>query len=672
MFRALLWKEWRQLALVRWGGIALGALIPVAFLTGGELAKRGWLPTGAVKSYAARDLMYEALPVVLAVALWPLIGLMSAAQSFTGDRAAGTEAFLLERPVSRGSVWRARLVASLGSLVAVIVVTAAFAAAAAALAGTDPRIGWSRFVLLPSVGLGMGLLALLGGLVAASLLSSPLGAVLLGAVLAAVPLVLAAQLSTIFSMARIGSVPLGAIVTLLLIPAWIAASWIALCVGEPAGRGRVRRTVMFLVAALVSVLVLFGGSAPIVLRINAGMGQHSGTPSPTGGHVFVSADGGEFEGSAGWLVDVESARKGVFVPPPIRRIAWSPDGTKLAVLTWSGPLGSVRDRERIDIRSAGDGRVQRSIPVDVYDVVGDLAWGDGGLVTVAMREVTESRVECEVAIVDPDSGTWRPTGFRSAGWSMSLVRPLKDGRVFLSKAVEENLAVGSPAPLGYHLRPIDIVAASVGPPMADVVGVPIAFAGWVGSLSLSGRFARILGDDREQGRIVDLTAGPDRPAFASPPKLRWISGDRFVWIDDFEHNTRLFVGTPGAPPKVVREWRDSKVGLEPSPDGQAVFVSVLPSGAPPATDANLQLPAAALFEGVADTGASPEELVYFPDEDRVLSLVPPFSDRSNDHRYTQWAGPKTLARIAPGVVFFEDVDAPGKRRFALGGPRDLE
>ena len=43
MHRALFWKEWRQLALIRWGGIALGAVLPVAFTAGAEMAQRGLL-----------------------------------------------------------------------------------------------------------------------------------------------------------------------------------------------------------------------------------------------------------------------------------------------------------------------------------------------------------------------------------------------------------------------------------------------------------------------------------------------------------------------------------------------------------------------------------------------------------------------------------------------------
>ena len=673
MFRALLSKEWRQLALVRWGGIALGALLPIAFIAGAELAQRGWLPTGTVKTYAPRDLMYEALPLALALALWPLIGLMSAAQAFAGDRAAGTEMFLLERPVPRAVVWRARLLASFGTLVAVIVATSALAAAAAALTGVPPGIGWSRSLILASLGLGTGLLALLGGLVAASLLSSPLGAVLLGALLAAVPAMLAAQLATVFSMARIGDVPLGFVVPVLLLPAYLASSWLVFCRGEPSGRGRVRRAVTILGAALAGVLVLFAISAPIAVRMNARIRLQSVITSPKGGKAFVSADS-YYWGGGGWLVDVATARKLAFVPPPVRDGAFSPHGSELAVLTWSGPLGSVRGRERIDIRSAGDGRVLRSIPVDGDLMVFDLAWADGGLVAVGAREASQKKHEFEVAIIDPISGTWRPTGFRSGGWSTSLVRPLKDGRVYLRKVVDENVSVGSPAPRGYHLHPIDVTAARVGPPMADASGVPLMFAGRGGSLSPSGRFARFVGDEGDFGetRIVDLSAVPRQPFAAGPPRMRWISGDRLIWHDDFENRTRLFVGMPGTTPKVLREWRDAQVGIHPSPDDQAVFVSVIPAEGAPAADAKRRPPDPALFEASAPAGTVPEELVYLPDEDRFLPLGPPFSNRANDQRYTQWAGPKTLARIAPGVVYFEDLDAPGKRRFVIGGTRDLE
>src|SRR5689334_17593797 len=104
MFKALLWKEWRQLVLIRWGGIAIGILLPLAFLAGAEMAQRGVLPTGSIDKYSSSDIMFEILPATLALGLWPLIAIMTAVQCFSGDRANGTETFLLERPIPRGRV----------------------------------------------------------------------------------------------------------------------------------------------------------------------------------------------------------------------------------------------------------------------------------------------------------------------------------------------------------------------------------------------------------------------------------------------------------------------------------------------------------------------------------------------------------------------------------------
>jgi ABC-type transport system involved in multi-copper enzyme maturation permease subunit len=672
MFRALLWKEWRQLALVRWGGVAIGAVLPIAFTAGAELSQRGLLATGTVKAYAPRDLMYELLPAALGFGLWPLIGLMSAAQAFAGDRAAGTEAFLLERPVPRAGVWLARLTASFFTLFAVIAATAVPAAIAAALTGAPPGLGWSRWSVLVSLGLAVGLLALLSGLIAASLLSSPLGAVLLGVLLGGVPVVLAAQLAAAFPYARVGkSVVVGAVVPFLLLPAYLAASWLASCRGEPSGRGRIRRAVTFLGSALAGSLVLFVVLVPVAIRANARAGQHWINAAPSGGGAYIGANVDTAWGG-GWLVDTATGAKRVFVPPPVRETAWSPDGSEIAIVTWSGALGSVRDTQRIDIRSAVDGRVLRSIPVPDEHFVYDLTWADGGLVAIASHAGSHKPPQVEVTIVDSITGGWRPSGFRSNGWPMSLVGPVKDRRVFVQMTVYEEHSEGK-APRGHRLHLVDVAAARVGPAMMDASGRVLTFAGWREGLSPGGRFARIidLEDATGESHIVDLRAMADQPSTEIPPSARWLSRNRLVWADDLGHRKRLFVGTPGARPLALREWRDAQVGVEPSPDGQAVFVSVLSEGVP-ASDAKHKPPDADLFEVTAPAGDVPEELVYLPEENRFVSLGPPFSDRVNDHRYTQWAGAKTLARIAPGVVCFEDIDAPGKRRFVIGGARDLE
>ena len=129
---------------------------------------------------------------------------------------------------------------------------------------------------------------------------------------------------------------------------------------------------------------------------------------------------------------------------------------------------------------------------------------------------------------------------------------------------------------------------------------------------------------------------------------------------------------PGGVPKPLREWHDAQVRVETSRDGHAVFVSAIPAGGAPTIDASRPAPDPALFEGSIPNGIAPEEVVYLPEENRFVPLGHAFSTRPNDQRYSEWAGPKTLARIAPGVVYFEDIDRPGVLRFVIGGPGDLE
>jgi len=677
MHKALLWKEWRQLALVRWGGIALGAILPVAFTAGAELAQRGLLPTGRVKAYAPRDLMYELLPMTLVLALWPLIALMSAAQSFAGDRAGGTEAFLLERPVPRQAVWRARLFASLLTLALVMATTAAIAAAAAAITGLPPASGWARWQVIVLLGTGVPLLAYFGAMIAASLLAAPMGAVLLGAVMATLPALLLVQLATAFPYARIGDVLLGVVLPVFLLPAFVAGSWVGFCRGEPAGRGRIGRAATILGGTFAGILIAFVVLAPVFTRVNAGMGQHSVFPSGTGKSLFVGSINNTAWGG-GWLVDGTTGAKRAFVPPPFQEAAFSPDESEVAVMTWAGPLGSVRSNERIDIRSTRDGKLLRSFPTSGDDAIVALTWADDGLVAIVVRGSTRETQQAEVEILDPASGARHPTGYRSMGWALRVVGPTADRRVFIRELDMEPERDPKLVPAnhqrGYLLHPLDVAAGKVGPAMTDPNGRVLTFAGWTGGLSPSGRFARVIGGPADGGAssILDLADGSRRMPATIPSWARWISGDRLAWCDDLEHRTRLFVAGPGEPPKAIREWRDAQVGVEPSQDGRTLFVSVIPAGGAPPVDGQRPRPEAALFGESVPVGGNPEEFVYFVDEARVVTLGPAFSDRPNDLRYTQWAGPKTLARIAPGVVALEDVDQPGKRRFVIGAPRDLE
>jgi ABC-type transport system involved in multi-copper enzyme maturation permease subunit len=674
MHRALFWKEWRQLALIRWGGIALGAVLPVAFTAGAEMAQRGLLPTGKVDAYAPRDLMYELLPASLALGLWPLMGLLCAAQAFAADRASGTETFLLERPVPRPAVWRARLFASLLTLALVMIGTAAIAATAAGMTGAPPEIGWSRWIILAAAGVGIALLAYIGGMVAASVISAPLAAVLLGAVLGATPALLVAQLSTLFPYARIGMVFLGALLPAFLLPAFVAASWLASCRGEPAGRGRIRRAVTVLSGALVGVLVLFVVLAPISTRANSRLGRHSVFPSATGQYAFVGSIANTSFGG-GWIVDVATGAKRGFVAPPIQDVAWSPDDKEFAIVTWAGPLGGVRANERIDIRSTRDGNLLRSFALTEDETVASLGWVKDGLAGIVADEPSRKKSRSpriRVAVFDAATGARRDTGFESDRWNLQLLGG-KDGKIFVRELAEESQIVGFRG-RGYVLHPFDVAAAKVEPPLTDAAGSVIQFAGWNGGLSPSGRFARVLAAeaDKARWRIVDLGHSAEATSWPSPPWARWLPGDRLVWKDDLEHRTRLFIGPPGAKPVALLEWQDAQVGIDVAPDGKSLFISVLPAPGGPAVDNETIPPDPSLFESPAEQGAVPEELVYLVDEDRFVRLKAPFSIQPSDFRYTQWAASGTLARLAPGVVAFEDVKDPGHPRFVIGGPSDLE
>jgi hypothetical protein len=245
--------------------------------------------------------------------------------------------------------------------------------------------------------------------------------------------------------------------------------------------------------------------------------------------------------------------------------------------------------------------------------------------------------------------------------------------VYAREMIERPSADVGTRPYGYRLYPIDAVACRVGSAMSGPDGKPLVFEGWFGGLSPTRRFARVVaGDDSGAARrIVDFDSAIATP---NPSTLwaQWTANDGLIWTDRLDGAVRLFTLTPGGAPRAVREWEDAEVGLQISPDGGAVFVSVIPSPGPHPVDPSRPRPPTSLFESEVPRGRAPEELVYLPVEDRFLSLGAPFSDRASDRRYTEWAAPRTLARIGVGIVALESIDTPGVRRFAIGRPSDLE
>jgi ABC-type transport system involved in multi-copper enzyme maturation permease subunit len=105
MVKALLWKEWRRLRALRWSLVGIGLALPVLFAMAAKVAQRGWA-FQAFTGYSTESLLLEAVPGALALGLWPLAAVVLAVQAFTADRADGTQAFLLDRPVRRAGSGR--------------------------------------------------------------------------------------------------------------------------------------------------------------------------------------------------------------------------------------------------------------------------------------------------------------------------------------------------------------------------------------------------------------------------------------------------------------------------------------------------------------------------------------------------------------------------------------
>lgn len=669
MHRALFWKEWRQLALVRGGGIILGAVLPPAFAAGAALAARGMLPLGDLKAYSTRDLMYEVLPAVLALGLWPMMALLTAAQAFATDRASGTESFLLERPVPRTSVWWMRLAASLTALLLVVAVTGAFGAAMARFSAAPPAIGWMRWLQWTGAGSAIVVLAYVGVVIAASLIPSPLGALLAGLLMAAIPVILGAELGSTFPFAQAFNAPLGFLWPLPLLPAYVAASWYSQCRGEPAGRGRVLRGVGVVLGTLTALVLLFAVVAGAAVRAEASKGMHL-IQAPSGsGHAYVGTPGRD---GGGWIFDVATGRRTRFVAPPIGAMAWSPDGSRLAVVTWSGALGSMKREARIDVIEAASGRLLHEIPIPGDRLIHEMGWADTRLVASFFARRGDSHV-LSLDAVNTETGAWTTIDVpEDSGWG-SLTTPTPGGPVYLQTPVRGNDDTTNRY-AGVELRPIDTTAARLGPPLADAEGRPIVFGGWTAVLSPTGRFA-FVSTPIETGRhriVVDTASGREIPTGAIPVTARWLADDRLCWVASSDGVTRLVVQAPGANPVPVREWKGrANIGIEPSPDGRALLVSVLPGDPTPSgTQIARGDSDPALFEAPASGGRIPEEGVFSTDGDRWITL-PTFSSKPMDQRYTEWAAPQTLARIANGVVYLEDVGTPGAKRFVLGSEGDL-
>lgn len=640
MLSALFAKEWKQLRLVRWGAISLGLVLPLAFLAGSEAALRGLSLAGRLASYSSQDLFFELLPAVLAIGLWPLTGLLAAAQSFAGDRAAGTEAFLLDRPVPLGRIWRARLAASLATLAATASITGAIAAAfAAASGGTTSR--WHALGGLIAVGAVLSVVAWIGGLTAASFVDAPLAAVLLGIVLGALPAWLSIQLAALFPLAEYRGLYVGGAVPWILLPGYLVVSFVALARGEPAGRGRIGRALgaAGVSAALVVLSFLLG--APLAIRASSGRYDAGAWfyPGPAGRFAVVIPSGG----SRGLLlVNADSGSRWEGFPPASQPVQWNQDGTRFAFVTWGGPFGSLRRQPRLEWLDAERPDDRVGIELDDEPWFYDSRWVGPYLVVPFWR-----RGDLGISVVDTESRTRRTLSLRGPFGHWSFVGPTAGGKLFVAVAPEgtpksggrRGISAAESDPLPYAVREVDLATGELSrEALVEDRGAPMRAGA---RLSPSGRFWLRDGGagSRDLRDVVEIATGRTVISGVRARGAQWIAGDRLVWSVDETDATRLFEARPGAPPRELRSWTPGVVTLAPSPNRTRLLVQIRP-------DASSSVTSAAVLE---------------VEPSRWIEVDPPPTAASpGDVHRLAWAGPSMLARSGPGYCLLQDLDRPGR------------
>jgi ABC-type transport system involved in multi-copper enzyme maturation permease subunit len=653
MLRALLRKEWVQLRALRWVGFCLGALMPLLLVALAEAASRGLTPYGELSSYTTRDLFMDALPIML-VALWGLLALLICSQAFAGDRADGTEQFLLERPVPRSTIWRARLFASIASILVLVLSHLLLWAALVEITINYSSEQWLNSLLIMG---GFGglllLIAFTGGIVAASFVSSPIQAVLLGMVFAIPPVALASLLGEGFPLAVIGHIPVGMLIPWLLPIGYLLASFLMSCRGEPSGRGKFLRGAWVLGLSLLAIPLIFLIAAPLAVRANAWRNGAGAIPIAAGQGSSVCMLDYSWRNSSGWIVDLERKRHLHFLPPPVWDAAWSGDGDRLAVLHSAGAMGRVRSGMVIDFfDSRGDGVAERIHVGGADEWLDDLRWDGDRLVTRSGGGTAGSAI----LIISPATGGVDRVELPEDWWKWWLIGPTADGDFFVYRLMDEKLK-------RYALHRLDIERAELDPdPVIVEEGYPTYSGKWI---SPSGRYwLRHVGEAEAGMQVTDLDSGEVYPL---PECLRalWIGANRFVCMEEGDQGPSLTIGLPGELREELRAWRGGQIALEVSPDKRRLMIQLW------LQEAGAEEEGGFWSQGAWwKTGGRLRELWVFDIEARTFQDLSPLLGEQHDSRPAaiHWAGPDTMALSGPGRLALADLGGQEGWSFIVGKP----
>ncbi len=625
--------------MLRWAGTGIGILLPLMTLIVAEAGRQGWTVFGSVSSYSAADIIGDAVPLLLTMAVWPLMALLVTSQVFCADRTGGTEAFLLERPVRRSTIWRARVLAALGTVAAIcvgqFVIWWLMAQAVGATSTLDPGRELQIFL---GVGGTLTAIATIAGGVAGCLARSPIQALLLSLVFGTLPLGAGALFGGVFSGASIGGFRLGYALPILILIAYVVASFSMSCRGEPAGRGRAFRGLGWVAAGLVAVPLTFAATAPGLMRLDArlSVGNSYVVAAPGGGTAMIVNDR---QGSA-WLVDLASRDVLRFFPPPVISAAWNADGSRLAVLHSGSALGRQRGSGRVEIL---DPRGKTAGPTFQHE---DLTRGITKLVWSGDRVLVESVLPASgIHVLDTATGSRSRADLDWLPWTWFILDPIEGEEVFvLHRKKAKVLIAGSDRGVRSEfgvLRRFDAGSRKFGPEIPVHLSGGLLYDSWR-ALSPSGRYwFSMKGEPRGQGQVQDLADGSMLDVDLGHGF--WMAGDVLVtsW------RGRISVGPLGAQ-EVLIDNPGTYWFPVISPDRNRLLVDVRPG-----RDSEAER---TLWVYDRRTGSLDE--LPFPE-------LPGGPD--DEYRWAQWAGDDTLLWIGGGLIATQELGT-GALHEVIGSP----
>ena len=377
---------------------------PASVLIGALLSVTG--PTPARSGVRETVTEFLAIFVLLLCIAW-LVAMPK--RIFQADRRAGTERFLLDRPVPRSRTWWVRLLLSLAGVVVAVAATLAGWLVAAGVAGVSEP-GDLLLEALHLVSANPIPAVLETGAIAVFIFT--MGAA--GATLGGLP-VIALGTVTVIGIAcgtwllpggtRV-AVPFMAAALLAAGAALVTASFVGETRGEPAGRDRLRRGIVAALVVLAIAAMPLGGFAWLERR-QALRCLSPGPPSPARIRGPLAVLPVRHASRGAWLVDPASGER-LRVFPRAVACSWSPDGALLAVVEDDDGSVSVL---LVDDGGRGAGRLVPLGPAGAARYRVSVAWGPG-VVWVASPAGTDRYGPTIAWRIDVDTGAppRRPSG----------------------------------------------------------------------------------------------------------------------------------------------------------------------------------------------------------------------------------------------------------------------